>query len=306
MESFKKQASKLRARCKSGKLWMRALRNRVDVQDRRCFGPHMTQIANRRAAPSCFIRSQTELQDAIEALTAQCPHMARIYAATGLPPLRARSADLAGLAWIIVGQQVSTASAEAIYARVAGAFPDWNARALAQASDATMQGCGLSRPKIKTLRALGQAIDAGDLDFAELGRLALDDAHARLTALHGVGPWTADIFLLFCLGAPDAFPAGDLALQEAAKHALNLRQRPDTKKMEQIAKRWRPHRAAAARLLWSYYRIAKTKSDTKEQGTAKARKPKAARVKNGAPKVAGKSAGKAAGKPASKAARSKK
>ena len=84
-----------------------------------------------------------------------------------------------------------------------------------------------------------------------------DDAHAALVALHGIGPWTADIYLLTCIGHADAWPAGDLALQEAARLAFGLRKRPTTKKMGPLAESWRPYRAVAARLLWTYYRAVK-------------------------------------------------
>ena len=93
-----------------------------------------------------------------------------------------------------------------------------------------------------------------------VGALDAEDAHNALLAVKGVGPWTADIFLLFCLGHPDAFPAGDLALQEAARLALNLKRRPDAARLERIAERWRPLRGVAARMLWAFYRGVKARS----------------------------------------------
>jgi DNA-3-methyladenine glycosylase II len=84
-----------------------------------------------------------------------------------------------------------------------------------------------------------------------------DEAHALLTAIHGIGPWTADLYLLSCLGHADAWPAGDLALQEAARLAFGLKARPSAKDMAALAESWRPWRAVAARLLWSYYRAVK-------------------------------------------------
>src|SRR5208337_1998757 len=98
------------------------------------------------------------------------------------------------------------------------------------------------------------------LDLAGLAALEAEVAHDALVAVKGIGPWTADIFLLFCLGHPDAFPAGDLALQEAAKLALALEARPNAAELEEIAERWRPWRGVAARLLWAYYRAVKTRS----------------------------------------------
>ena len=123
-----------------------------------------------------------------------------------------------------------------------------------------MRVCGLSSPKIRALRALAEAIVAGALDLKGLETVGAEEAHQALVAVKGIGPWTADIFLLFCLGHPDAFPAGDLALQEAARLALDLKKRPDEKRLARIAERWRPWRGVAARMLWAYYRGVKQRS----------------------------------------------
>ena len=116
---------------------------------------------------------------------------------------------------------------------------------------------GLSRPKIRALKEIARAIVRGDLALATLGDIDADAAHAALTAVHGIGPWTADIYLLGCLGHADAWPAGDLALQEAARLAFGLKTRPTTKEMGPLAEPWRPWRAVAARVLWTYYRAVK-------------------------------------------------
>jgi DNA-3-methyladenine glycosylase II len=110
------------------------------------------------------------------------------------------------------------------------------------------------------LTAAAEAVAQRGLDLAALAHMEAPEAHRALVAVKGVGPWTADIFLLFCLGHPDAFPAGDLALQEAARLALNLKKRPDVRKLEKIAERWRPFRGVAARMLWAYYRVAKRRA----------------------------------------------
>lgn len=209
------------------------------------------------AAP---IVSEAALAAALAELAARDEAIAAMLALTGAPPLRQRAPGLAGLVWIVVGQQVSTAAANAIYTRVAAAFPHFDAAALAGADVQALRACGLSQPKVRTIHALAAAVVDGRLDFDALPALTADEAHRTLCALHGVGPWSADIFLLFCLGHSDAFPAGDLALQEAARLALKLRARPDAKKLEKIAERWRPHRAVAARLLWAYYHVAKNRA----------------------------------------------
>ncbi len=110
------------------------------------------------------------------------------------------------------------------------------------------------------MTAIAEAVARDGLDLGALARVEAADAHRALVAVKGVGPWTADIFLLFCLGHPDAFPAGDLALQEAAKLALDLKTRPDARKLEKLAERWRPYRGVAARMLWAYYKVAKQRA----------------------------------------------
>ena len=119
--------------------------------------------------------------------------------------------------------------------------------------DATLQGCGLSRPKIRTLRAIAETVDAGQLDFDRLGTGSVEEAFQSLVAVKGIGPWTADLYLLFCLGHADAFPAGDLALQEAARMGFDLPERPSAQTLTGLAEAWRPWRGVAAKLLWAYY-----------------------------------------------------
>ena len=155
---------------------------------------------------------------------------------------------------------MTTASATAIFGRLQARIVPLEAAEIAKATEEDLRACGLSNAKIRALRAVAQAIAEGALDLKGLGGLDAEDAHKALVAVKGVGPWTADIFLLFCLGHPDAFPAGDLALQEAAKLALNLKRRPDAARLERIAERWRPLRGVAARMLWAYYRGVKSRS----------------------------------------------
>ena len=126
---------------------------------------------------------------------------------------------------------------------------------------------GLSRPKIKTIKEIGKAIAKGHIDLDAVAAMEADQAHAALTALHGIGPWTADIYLLFCLGHADAWPAGDLALQEAARIAFDLRKRPDAKAMVKLAEQWRPWRGVAAHLLWAYYHVVKRREGAPVQAT---------------------------------------
>ena len=126
-----------------------------------------------------------------------------------------------------------------------------------RARPAKLRRIGLSAAKVKTLKAIARAIEDNVLDLPALVARPADEAHEILTAVHGIGPWTADVYLLFCLGHGDAWPAGDLAVQEAVKIGLRLKTRPTAKEMAPLAEPWRPLRGAAAHLWWSYYRAIK-------------------------------------------------
>jgi DNA-3-methyladenine glycosylase II len=206
---------------------------------------------------SCYIHTEADLDRAIAGLIATDPRWRDALAAAGRPALRRRPDGFAGLASIVVSQQLSTASAKAIWERLATALDPFSPQTVRRARIAKLARAGLSAPKIRTLKAIARAIDGGELDLAALAALPADEAHRRLTALHGIGPWTADIYLLFCLGHADAWPAGDLALQEAARLLLGLRSRPSSRDMGPLAEAWRPWRGAAACMLWTYYRAAK-------------------------------------------------
>lgn len=187
--------------------------------------------------------------------------MQRISGLTGAPPLRRYAPDLDGLARIVVGQQLSVASADAIWRRTQATLAPLTAEGLVSASDETLRAAGLSAPKMRTLRALGRAIVEGRLDLALLARESDDIVREQLTAVTGIGPWTADIFILFCLGRADGWAPGDLALQLAAQRAFSLPERPSPAELSELAERWRPWRGVAARLLWAYYGLARRSAD---------------------------------------------
>jgi DNA-3-methyladenine glycosylase II len=182
------------------------------------------------------------------------PVMARILSRTGPLPLRLAPDGFAALLDAIMGQQVSTASARAIWARLEGAGmtdPD----RVAGTSEQDLRALGLSRQKARYARALALA----RIDYAAL-RLAPDaEVIATLTAVTGIGRWTAEIYAMFALGRADVFAPGDLALQEAVRLAYDLPARPSPRALSQMAEVWRPWRAVAARALWSYYRVAKSR-----------------------------------------------
>jgi DNA-3-methyladenine glycosylase II len=203
-----------------------------------------------------FIHTESDLDAALEALGKADARFTALLATAGRPPLRRRADGFAGLAAIIVAQQLSTASANAIWGRLAAAFDPLDPAAILGARPAKLARLGLSAAKIRTLKAIAKAVEHGELPLQRLATLEAEDAHAALTAVHGIGPWTADIYLLSSLGHADAWPAGDLALQEAARVAFALPVRPNAKEMQALAEPWRPWRAIAARILWSYYRVA--------------------------------------------------
>jgi DNA-3-methyladenine glycosylase II len=201
------------------------------------------------------LNTQADLEDAIGMLITRDPRLKPILERTGMPALRRREAGFAGLAAIITGQQLSTASAAAIWARLSAAFDPFDHASLRKARANRLGRLGLSAAKIRTLKSLAREIATERLNLEVLANEDADAAHNTLTALHGIGPWTADVYLLFCLGHGDAWPAGDLAVQEAIKVGLGLKTRPTAKQMAPLAEPWRPLRGAAAHLWWSYYRV---------------------------------------------------
>src|SRR6202046_2187450 len=203
------------------------------------------------------LNTQADLEDAVHALVKQDPRLQPVLKLAGMPTLRRREPGYAGLAAIVCGQQLSTASAAAIWARVSAAFDPFHHDTLRRARAERLGRLGLSSAKIKTLKNLARELAAERLNLDVLADEDADAAHNRLTALYGIGPWTADVYLLFCLGHGDAWPAGDLAVQEAVKIGLGLKARPTVKEMAPLAEPWRPMRGAAAHLFWTYYRALK-------------------------------------------------
>lgn len=182
------------------------------------------------------------------------PRFASALAQTGPLPLRLRPDGFAALFDAIIGQQVSTQSASAIWTRLKTAgLTEEGAVALATEED--LRACGLSRQKIRYAHALA----AARIDYAALPAMSDPQVIATLTAVSGIGTWTAEIYAMFSLGRADVFAHGDLALQEAARRLFGLNERPKEKEMRQIANDWQPWRSVAARILWAYYRVSTTK-----------------------------------------------
>ena len=216
-----------------------------------------------------IIHTQADLETAVGLLIRQDPRWEPVFAKTGMPGLRRREAGYAGLCAIVCGQQLSTASAAAIRNRLFAAFDPFHHDAVRLARRDKLARLGLSRPKINAIKEIAKAVAKQHIDLDAVAAMDADKAHEALMALHGVGPWTADIYLLFCLGNADAWPAGDLALQEAARIAFGLRRRPDAKAMVRLADKWRPWRGVAAHLLWAYYHVVKRREGAPVQDNNK-------------------------------------
>ena len=213
------------------------------------------------------IHTESDLDAALCALATADPRFAPALTIGGRPPLRRRADGFAGLASIVVSQQVSTASATAIWGRLSAAFDPFVPAVILGARTQKLARAGLSAPKIRTLKAIARAAAREELDLAGLAHLPADEAHRALIAIHGIGPWTADIYLLFCLGHADAWPAGDLALQEAVRLLLRREVRPSAREMVGLAEAWRPWRGAAAYVLWAYYGALKRRLGAAASGT---------------------------------------
>ena len=206
-----------------------------------------------------IIHDEDVLTEGLKALPRLDKRWRAVIKACERPPLRRREGGFAALCGIIVAQQVSVASASAIWARFEAQISPLTPQALLAATDEDLRLSGLSRPKQQTLRALAQALVEGTLELEKLPDVTPEEVHAALTAVSGIGPWTADIYLMACIGHADAFAAGDLALQEAARHAFRLETRPNAAELVELAEAWRPWRGIAARVLWSYYRAVKAR-----------------------------------------------
>ncbi|MFO7855401.1 MAG: DNA-3-methyladenine glycosylase 2 family protein [Paracoccaceae bacterium] len=199
-----------------------------------------------------IIETEACVAEGADWLARREPRFAAALEATGPPPLRRRPDGFEALLRAIVSQQLSVAAAEGITRRLleAGAGTPEGLSAL---SDEELRACGLSRPKIRYARGLAEA----GIDYAALRETPDEEAVATLTALPGIGRWTAEIYLMFALGRADVFAPADLALQESARLLFGLPERPAPKPLAGMAEAWSPWRGVAARLLWAYYRVAK-------------------------------------------------
>lgn len=215
-----------------------------------------------KPAPAAKPDKRQRTRAALAALIEREPRFREALDLVGFIPDRRRAATFANLCRIVVQQQVSIASAAAIWHRLEGLVQPFEAGPLLATDEAALLRCGLSRPKLRYLREIAKAVAAGTLDLASLPKLTDAAVAEQLTAVKGIGRWTAEIYLMFMLDRADIWPAHDVALQEAVRRLFHLRQRPNVKQMDRRAEKWRPYRAVAARLLWGYYGVSKQREIT--------------------------------------------
>lgn len=181
------------------------------------------------------------------------PELRPVARQAGAFEIRLTPAGFSGLARVICGQQLSVASARAIWGRFAQLPGALEPVTYLTVSEADIRATGFSAGKYRTVRVIAEAIVEGTLDLELVDAMSGEDATAYLTAHKGIGPWTAEIYLMFCTGHPDIFPVGDLALRKAVGHALGMDETPTEKALTALAANWAPYRHAAALLFWKYY-----------------------------------------------------
>ncbi len=198
-----------------------------------------------------------QLSRAVKALAKECAIIKAAHDYVGVPEWRTRQGDYAGLARIIAYQQLSTKAAGTIWGRVEVLLGKVIPKSVLAADIDALRACGLSRPKISHIRSIAAAVESGALNLRRVAHAGDAEAQAELMAVKGIGPWTADVYLMFCLGRWDVFPHADVGLSEAYRMISGERKRHPPKKFLKTGERWRPYRGVAAHMLWSYINAAR-------------------------------------------------
>ena len=208
-----------------------------------------------KSSPSRPVRlSRASLETAVDVLATHDPALGHIIAAHGSPPLWSRRPGFATLARIVLEQQVSLASAAALYRRVEGELPaGWTPGSVLAVGELGLRARGLTRQMARYVTELAARIESGALRLSRFSRAEDRDVEGELCSVPGIGPWSASIYLLMALGRPDIWPPGDLALLKALAKLRRSAQMPSSDEAARYATRWAPYRAVAARILWHGY-----------------------------------------------------
>lgn len=193
-------------------------------------------------------------QAGIRHIRETCPYMGNAAEAYGNPKSRKKVPGFTTLVRIIIDQQVSVQAGAAIWNRLETAAGDVTPEVVLGLGEEGMRLAGLSGAKARYVLGIANGIKQGDLDLPRLHRCREETIFRELTALKGIGRWTAEIYMMFALGKPDIMPVGDIALQAAAGRLMGLAERPGPDQLEEIAERWRPYRSVAAEMLWHFYK----------------------------------------------------
>lgn len=201
-----------------------------------------------------------DLKAACEDLAGRDAALDRAYGEIGVPEWRSAAPSYANLARIIAYQQLSTKAAGTIWSRTLERHPDMTPNCILGDSEDGLRECGLSRPKIRHLKSIAEAVQSKVLNFDTLCAAPLDEARDRLISVKGIGPWTAEIFLMNAVGKMDAFPVADVGLMEAYKLLSDAETRHTPKAFTELADTWRPWRGVAAHLLWGWINMMRDKN----------------------------------------------
>jgi len=232
-----------------GLAWVTSDNQAAEAQDSRVFGP----VPFSSLRPRVETLDPTTFNEAVELLTAEEPSFARIVELHGIPPFWNRPEGFPTLVWLIMEQQVSLESGAAMYRRLHGLIAEMTPEAILEAGPEALRSIGVTRQKIGYLIDLASGMVTGEIDLDSLSVAPAPVARPRLLRIKGIGPWTADAYLLSALRHADVFPVGDRALQVGTAETLGLAAVPSPDDLELLSLPWRPVRAAAARLIWHAY-----------------------------------------------------
>lgn len=232
-----------------GMAWVESDNADVPATDSRAFGV----VPATGLMPRVERLDETTFREAVALLAAEDSHLARTVASHGIPPFWRREPGFPTLVLLILEQQVSLESGAAMYRRMMDLLGQMTPSRVVTAGEASLKGIGVTRQKATYLVELAGLIEAGEFDLDQLSSLGRDEARTRLIEIKGIGPWTADAYLLSALRYPDEFPVGDRALQVGTQEVLELEAVPTENELEILSQPWRPIRAVAARLIWHAY-----------------------------------------------------